>query len=425
MSGPFVATASMDAAAFAKLRRRAIFECCKWDPQVEDVCTIADAPLILTAEAWRELSALAERLANELMAAEDEIASRPELHGDLGLPRAVVKALKAAARRPARGIARLARFDFHATDDGWRISEVNSDVPGGLNEASGLGAMMAGLYPHVRVTGDPASAYVRALASASGDGCVALVHATSYTDDRQVMTFLSRSLERIGIRAVLAGPLHLRWRDGVACVDCDWYSGPVKAIVRFFPGEWLPNLPARCQWQQFFEGAVTPVSNPATAILTQTKRFPLVWNRLRAPMVTWRELLPETRDPRTVDADDDWVLKPALGRVGEGVTMRGVSSPVDWQKTQKAVRRTPHEWVAQRRFNATPFVVGRRPLFPTIGVYTVDGVVAGAYGRVAERPLIDATARDAAVLVESASPVPAYPGSVVRPIGVHREGVLS
>ena len=415
----------MDAIAFAQLRRRVIFDCCKWDPQVEDVCTIADAPLILTADAWHALSDLAGRLAAELATAEKEIAARPELHGDLGLPRPVVKALKQAVDRPSHGVARLARFDFHATDEGWRISEVNSDVPGGLNEASGLGAMMADLFPHAQMTGDPAAAYAHALASHSGEGCVALVHATSYTDDRQVMTFLARSLERIGTQAVLVGPLHVGWRDGRASVVCDWHSGPVKAIVRFFPGEWLPNLPAHCHWQQFFEGAATPISNPATAILTQTKRFPLVWDRLRAPMTAWRALLPETRDPRDVDVNDDWVLKPALGRVGEGVTMRGVSSSVDWKKTGHAVRRAPHEWVAQRRFNATPLVVGGRTLFPTVGVYTIDGVVAGAYGRVAERPLIDATARDAAFLVARAPAVPADPSRVGGTLDVRRERALS
>ena len=415
----------MDAVTFARLRRRVIFDCCKWDPQVEDVCTIADAPLILTADAWQELSALAGRLAAELMAAEEEIASRTELHEVLRLPRALVKVLKQAAARPSRGIARLARFDFHATDEGWRISEVNSDVPGGLNEASGLGLMMADLFPQARMSGDPAAAYAQALASQSADGCVALVHATSYTDDRQVMTFLARALERVGVQAVLVGPLHLRWHDGTASVDCEWYSGPVKSIVRFFPGEWLPNLPSRCHWSQFFEGATTPISNPATAILTQTKRFPLLWDRLRTSMPTWRQLLPETRDPRDVRVDEDWVLKPALGRVGEGVTIRGVSSSMDWQKTTKAVSRAPHEWVAQRRFNATPFVAAGRALFPTVGIYTIDGVVAGAYGRVAERPLIDATARDAAVLVASEAGVHGYPHSAVGSAGIPREEVRS
>jgi hypothetical protein len=55
--------------------------------------------------------------------------------------------------------------------------------------------------------------------------------------------------------------------------------------------------------------------------------------------------------------------------------------------------------VAQRRFAATPLRIGETDRYPGVGVYTVDGRVAGAYGRIAERPLIDARARDAAVLI--------------------------
>jgi hypothetical protein len=45
--------------------------------------------------------------------------------------------------------------------------------------------------------------------------------------------------------------------------------------------------------------------------------------------------------------------------------------------------------------------VGGTDCYPSIGVYTVNGRVAGAYGRIAEKPLIDARARDAAVLIGS------------------------
>jgi hypothetical protein len=41
---------------FAGVRRQAIFECCKWDPQVEDVATLAPYPLVLRRETWTELT---------------------------------------------------------------------------------------------------------------------------------------------------------------------------------------------------------------------------------------------------------------------------------------------------------------------------------------------------------------------------------
>jgi len=43
--------------------------------------------------------------------------------------------------------------------------------------------------------------------------------------------------------------------------------------------------------------------------------------------------------------------------------------------------------------------VREKDFYPSVGIYTIDGHAAGAYGRIAERPLIDGRARDAAVLV--------------------------
>ena len=305
-----------------------------------------------------------------------------------------------AARRPPRGVARIVRFDFHHTDAGWRISEANTDVPGGVNEASGLGALMSPHYSDTSPAGDVADAYARAFTSGPA-AHVALVHATAYTDDRQVMTYLARRLEERGALVSLVSPAHLRWREAGASVESEWTAGPVDAVVRFFPAEWLPNLPAVSRWPRFFHGGATALSNPATAVLTQSKRFPLVWSALRTPMPTWRALLPETRDPREASwgSDDGWVVKPALGRVGEGVGVPGVVTRQEWDRIARSVGRDPSQWVAQRRFAPTMLRAGDVGLHPCIGVYTIDGRVAGAYGRLASRPLIDATARDAAVLI--------------------------
>ena len=46
----------------AALRRRAIFECCKWDPQVEDVETLAPMAVVLRRSAWEDLKSAAEAL---------------------------------------------------------------------------------------------------------------------------------------------------------------------------------------------------------------------------------------------------------------------------------------------------------------------------------------------------------------------------
>ena len=275
-------------------------------------------------------------------------------------------------------------------------------MPGGLNEASGLPRLVAPYVPDARSAGDVAGCYAGATLAALPPGAhIALMHATAYSDDRQVMTYLAGCLQQRGARVSLVSPAHLRWRDGRAALDTAWSSDAVDAVLRFYPAEWMYNLPRACGWPAYFESTFTPVSNPASALLTQSKRFPLTWDALRTPVPTWRDLLPETRDPREVQwqGSDEWVLKPALGRVGEDVLIAGVTPPADARRIAADVCRHPSHWIAQRRFAATPMRVGGTDRYPSVGVYTVNGRVAGAYGRIAEKPLIDACARDAAVLV--------------------------
>ena len=406
MTVPWRPAPPLDPPVFAELRRQAIFDCCKWDPQVEDVATLSPVPLLLPRAAWDEIARLAEALAAEALAAETELVHRPDLHGRLGLPRPVRRALLQAARQGASpGAARVMRFDFHATTEGWRISEVNSDVPGGFNEASGFARLMASHVPGSTPSGDPAGRLAEAVCAAvQPGGTVALVHATAYSDDRQVMVYLGREIAARGCRSVLASPEHLRWRDGQAWLTGAAGDGPADLVLRFFPAEWLPNLPRSAGWHCFFHGARTPLCNPGCAILTQTKRFPLVWDDLATPLPTWRRTLPETCDPRDVDRRslDTWVLKPALGRVGEGVGITGATLEKDWKTIRRDAQRHPGHWIAQRRFTAVPLRTPALDLFPCIGVYTVDGRAAGAYGRAAHRPLIDHLAQDVAVLIEGA-----------------------
>jgi glutathionylspermidine synthase len=398
---PWLAVAPLGEDAYRRIRRRAIFDCFKWDPQVEDTATLAPFPLILRAAAWRELAMLAEALAQETIAAEEELLERPDLHSALALPRRIRSALRQRSS-PTTGAARLIRFDFHYTADGWRLSEANTDVPGGLNEASGFASLVAAAYPSVDVAGDVAREYARALLRIAPNGYVGLVHATAYTDDHQVMAYIARYIEALGGRAALVSPAQVRWERGRAYVLGEAPKQAASVLARFFPAEWLEDLPRACTWERWFRGGMTPTSNPASALLCQSKRLPLVWDRVRTAMPTWRAMLPETRDPRDVPwrASDEWVLKPALGRVGEGIGMRGVTPAREWRQIARGARWRPRWWIAQRRFEAVPFAAAGETTYPCVGIYTIDGRAAGAYGRIANRPLVDWRARDIAVLVE-------------------------
>lgn len=397
MNAPWTCTDALDPRARADIRERMALDHCKWDPQVGDVSVLAPYAIMLEPEAWAEIAAAAEALASEILDAEIELGSRPDLLRSLSLPRAFT-------RRPDPALAavagpRIVRFDFHLTTDGWKISEANTDVPGGLIESGPFVALMAeALDAHADAPPDPAQSLAAALAS-RGHRSIALVHATAYTDDRQVMVHLARALESAGCGAHLVAPDQIAWIDRRAHVRADpRTTRAADAIVRFFPAEWLPNLSAQCL--RGFLTSLTPASNPPAALLTQSKRLPLIWDRLATPMPTWRSLLPDTRDPRrNPRRDTDWILKPALGRVGAGVVIPGVTLDRALRAARRSARLFPRHWIAQRRFDAVPLATPDGDRFPCLGLYVIDGRAAGIYGRLAPRPLIDHRAQDVAVLI--------------------------
>jgi glutathionylspermidine synthase len=383
-------------AEFAALRTQVIFRGAKWDAQVGDVCTIARAPLVLRRSAWNDLATTAERLSAELLEMERELLGRPHLLAKLGLPRALSRVLPGELPEHA---LRLQRFDFHFTESGVRVSEVNADVPGGLHEGA-IADLYSTRLPGCTTPGNVAASLAAAIsARCNPSACVALVHATAYSDDRQVMTLLERELARVGLRGWPCAPDHLEWRDGCRIV-LGQQSTPVEAVVRFFPAEWLPACPAECDWQQLVRGDAL-LCNPASCVVVQSKRLPLVWGRLRASSSTWRELLPDTRSTWRAPwlRDSDWLLKPALGRVGQGIVARGLSRPRDFARVALDAMTHPSRYVAQRRFRPLPYRSDGAVAYPCIGVFTLDGRVIGAYGRSSASVFVDHRAVDTPILI--------------------------
>ncbi len=393
---------AVNAEPFSALRRRAVLEGCKWDPQVGDEDTLTPFPLVLKSSAWRQIASQAEQLTSEAIAAEEEISRRPELLSPLGLPRSLCRVLAGKAPlTPAAG--RVMRFDFHYTTQGWRISEANSDVPGGFTEASCFTTLMAQHFPHLRPTGNPGNVWSDALAAAAGpSGVVALLSAPGYMEDHQVIAYLAARLRERGCHPHLAKPEQVFWREGLAYLVTAWHRGPLDAIVRFYQAEWFSRLPEKSGWEYFFRGGRTRVANPALAVISESKRFPLVWDKLSTRVPTWRGLLPETRAPQDAPwpRDDGWLLKTALCNTGDTVSVRELMRPGDWLRTRLAVGLSPGNWVAQRRFESVPVSTPLGLRHVCVGVYTVNGRTAGAYARCSKQPVIDFAAADIALLLE-------------------------
>jgi glutathionylspermidine synthase len=402
MTGRCTAGPALEADAYRDLCLRAIFECHKWDLRRGDARALCRYPLVVDRATWRELAATAEALAAEALAAEAELVSRPELHARLGLPRWLRRLLGRAAGAPTATGARIMRFDFHPCVEGFRVSEGNIDAAGGLVEASGLSARFAERLHGLEAPGDPAGALAEALRRHLGErAVVGLAHFTMFTDDRQIMTYLADRLAEAGLGAVLFDPAHLRWRDGRAEVALRERM-PLDAVYRFVPAEWLDRFPWVARAGRLANGGKTPVTNPVAAVLTQSKRFPALLDRLRCRTPTWRSVVPETRAPEDDVAwedDPSWVLKPALAHEGDRIGIRGVTPDAEYRILARSVRRDPAGWAVQRRFAGVPIDTPDGERYPSVGVYVVDGRAAGAYGRVATRPLIDARAQDAVVLV--------------------------
>src|SRR5205823_3897953 len=116
VSQPWTCYPPLAADTYEWLRRRAIFDCCKWHTLAEDRFVLCPFPLVLEEESWAHLAGRAAALAHETLAAEQELLARVELHDRLGLPGALRRLLRRLPRAGATpGAGRLMRFDFHWT----------------------------------------------------------------------------------------------------------------------------------------------------------------------------------------------------------------------------------------------------------------------------------------------------------------------
>lgn len=386
-------------ARYRALCREMALDGFKWDAQVGDTATLAPFAVVLPRAAWSELAWLAEGMASELSAVETELMARPDLWRALGLPPRVRAALQRTEPWTPTA-ARVVRFDFHPTEEGWRVSEANSDVPGGYTEAGRFTAQMAALTEGGEPAGDPGAVLCAGLAAqAQSHGRVALLAAPGYVEDRQVVEYLGDRLRRFGVSVACVRPEQLQWRAGVAHVGEESSPKPVDVIFRFYQGEWMTRV-AGDDWRWLFRGGRTAVCNPAAAVLSESKRLPALASELATAMPTWCELMPATRPARAAWDGGDWVLKRSYSNNGDAVLSRRWARGGDYAWALAHGLVAPAQWTAQRRFETLALSTPMGPMRPCLGVYVVNGRACGVYGRLAAHPVIDFRAVDAAILIE-------------------------
>ena len=393
-------TAPLPTASHREIVREMNLSGCKWDTQMGDIPTLAPFALVLPRSDWLCLAALAEALSREMVALERQLHDRPDLWSRLGLPKQLRQVLnRDEPWTPAA--ARIVRYDFHPTAKGWQISEVNSDVPGGFNESSTFTRLMAEQNCGCQAADDPMAEFTAALThSVNGIPRLALLAAPGYTEDWQIISGLDSAFRRHGIEACLARPEQLTWENNRAFIRQAGKLQPIGGIHRFYQGEWLTRLPVE-KWRHLLRGGLTPVCNPAIAILSESKRLPLLWPELKTDTPTWQSVLAETR-PSTVALRNgltDWVIKPSYCNTGDTIISRG------WQPGSQlfltAIRSVlnARAWVAQKRFLTLPISTPAGPMYPCLGIYTINGKASGIYGRLSPKPVIDYSARDVAILL--------------------------
>ncbi|MDR0272711.1 MAG: glutathionylspermidine synthase family protein [Clostridiales bacterium] len=359
-----------------------IFDGYKWDMQSGEQSTICNQVLLMERCEALFLSEHAEKLFHETIAMERVLHKSPQLAVRLGISQQMTDAL-CNCKYDAEKHIRFMRFDFHPTTDGWRISEVNSDVPAGWPEASVLPALAEKYFDGFKQYGCFGDALKKKLLRLIPEGStIAYLHDTHTVEDYQILKYMGNLLEKYGYSSVYASPEHIKWDENKAV--------GIGGIVRYFPVEWMEFSPA--DWKSFVNSE-TPSCNHPIALLTQSKRLPLVWDELGVEIPAWRKLLPETKCITALPSRGGRILKPAFGRVGEGINI--CVTKQEEKEIYAAAKNEPTQWVAQKMFESKPI----DGLHINVGVFVIDGEFAGFYARVSKNPKIDEDASEIPILV--------------------------
>jgi len=392
-------------------RLKAIFDACKWDLCVNDKNTLSEYAIVLDYEDYQLLKNATNKLSRETIDAELFLKDNKDCIKNLALPSHIIKQLSKFSNYDQSKHIRLMRFDFHPTTNGFKISEVNSDVPAGFAEASALNEIALNYIDNSHDFFAPKNFSDQLVLNIKthmhAQDYIALIHCTAYSDDRQVVEYIGNALKKEGIMPIYLGPDSIAFEDKKAVSLQKYSQHSLGGMIRVFPIEWLVDLPKKIKWDGFFD-TITMCCNHAIAIYAQTKRFPLVFDALKKRGLVfdaWEQFLPKTYDPRAVKKRIDSsmiIIKPALGRVGEDITIDGTMPQKTIAQIKKLAKRYPKDFVAQEKFESVPLAAEDKSLYHAcIGAFSINGEFAGLYGRLSPSPRMDRDAIDTPVLVRT------------------------
>jgi glutathionylspermidine synthase len=385
-----------------------------FDAFVGGVPRISLRPLILNSELHQAAVRTAEKAVRFLGG---EVAQRAALDADEAAHYQFgsMTSRLIAASRSANDRAGLARVDLLLGEDGyWKVCEVNADCPGGHNEATGLPALarQRGLREVFNPT-ELVPALTQELIRLAAGGTVALVFATAYAEDLQVCAYLRRALQRRNVRALLVSPSALSRRGDQLLANGE----PVSALYRFFPTEYFEDFPNALDIEHAVRaGTVRTLSSFGDMFLQSKMAMARAWaledslsnearDFVQMHIPRTHALLDISRD-RLVGTRSEWVIKCALGRVGDEVFVGSLLTQTDWVDCVDEARRraaSGEAWIVQR------FVPQRRvsgawgERLVTLGAYVLNGKFVGYFARLTQESHVSHDALVAPVFVHAVS----------------------
>ena len=377
---------SIPAQHYQDYRTDVMFDGYKWDLQAGEQSTISDRVLLMEPDEAEYLSQTAVAMFHETVAMEQALRTRPDLAVELGISQQMVDALCSCVYDPTKHM-RYMRFDFHPTVEGWRVSEVNSDVPAGYPEASVLPVLAQRYFPEYKQFGCFGEKFHEKISRLVPAGStIAYLHDTHTVEDYQILHYIGDLMEQNGYKSLYAGPDFVKWENNRAV--------GIDGFIRHFPTEWL-EFAKNVDWRGFLNSQTTSCNHPA-ALFTQSKRLPVVWDRLSLEIPIWKKLLPDTKCASMYVPDSGWILKPAFGRVGEGINIPGTLDAQEEEEIVKAARENPTQWVTQKMFESAPL----DNMHLSVGVFVIDGEFGGFFSRISSEPKMNEDASEIPILVK-------------------------